>query len=145
MKTKRHIVNTYILPVALYAAETIPWTNALLSKMKVFENHLMRWMCGKRLLDQISISRLRELSRLQPIEHQLKLIKLKWFGHLKRRNIPAKTICEGFIPGKRSRGRPSWRWIDDVKLWTGKSIQELNAMCKDRIQWRRTCYHSASS
>ena len=140
MKTKRHIVDTYIMPVALYAAETTSWTNALLTKMKVFENHLMRWMCGKKLIDQVSIDRLRQLSRLEPIENRIKAIKLKWFGHLKRRSVPAKMICEGYIPGKRSRGRPSWRWIDDVILWTGKTITELNAVCRDRKEWRRKCY-----
>ena len=141
MRTKRHIVNTYIMPVALYAAETVSWTNALLTKMKVFENHLMRWMCGKKLIDQINIERLRQLSRLEPIENRIKSIKLKWFGHLKRRIIPARMICEGYIPGRRSRGRPSWRWIDDVILWTGKTIRELNAACRDRKEWRRICYN----
>ena len=32
------------MPVALYAAETTAWTNALLMKMKVFENHLINEM-----------------------------------------------------------------------------------------------------
>ena len=145
MKTKRHLVNTFIMPVVLYASETVSWTNALLEKMKIFENHLMRWMSGKRLIEQVPINQLRELTRLEPIEQRIKKIKLKWFGHLKRRNIPAKTITEGFIPGRRSRGRPSWRWIDDMKTWTSKTINELNNLCKDRQKWRTISHYAASN
>ncbi len=96
----------------------------------------------KKLIDQINTNRLRELTRLEPIEKQIKLIKLKWFGHLKRRDTPAKTITEGFIPGKRSRGRPSWRWIDDIKLWTEMSIQELNVQTRNRSVCRTLCQNS---
>ena len=133
------------MPVALYASETVSWTHSLIEKMKIFENHLMRWMSGKRLIDQVSIGRLRELTHLKPIEERIKEIKLKWFGHLKRRNIPAKMITEGFIPGRRNRGRPSWRWIDDIKAWTGKTINQLNILSKDRREWRSISYQAATN
>ena len=46
MKTKRHTYETYILPVVSYATETMTWTKQMFKKIKVFNNHIMRWMCG---------------------------------------------------------------------------------------------------
>ena len=81
-----------------------------MNKMKVLQNHLMRWMSGKLLSDQISIERLCEMTRLPNIENALIKKKLVWFGHLKRSETPFnKSICKGRIPDIRRRGRPSWR------------------------------------
>ena len=98
MKTKRQIIETYIIPAALYATETVAWTIPLMNKMKVLQNHLMRWMSGKLLSDEISIVRLQQMTHLQDLEKTIIQKKLTWFGHLKRSVTPAKTICEGIIP-----------------------------------------------
>ena len=49
MEAKKQTIESYILPSVLYASETITWTQPLMDKMKVFQNHLMRWMTGYRL------------------------------------------------------------------------------------------------
>ena len=141
MKTKRQIVQTYIIPVAMYATETVAWTHPLINKMKVFQNHLMRWMCGKRLSDQVSVEQLKETTKLENIEETIISKKLVWFGHLKRAVIPAKVICEGLIPGKRRRGRPSWRWIDDALKWSNKHTGQLNELVWNRNAWRNLRYN----
>ena len=41
--------------------------------------------------------------------------KLKFFGHLVRLNNIHRTLLEGKIKGKRSRGRPIIQWIDNIK------------------------------
>ena len=141
MKTKRQIVETYILPAALYATETVSWTIPLMKKMKVLQNHLMRWMSGTKLSDQVTINRLCEITKLTDIERTITMKKLTWFGfHIKRSDMPVKTICEGRIPGIRRRGRPSWRWLDDILKWTNVSISELNHRVWNRSAWRQFCY-----
>ena len=114
-----------------------------MNKMKVLQNHLMRWMSGKLLSDQISIERLSDITRLPDIENAILKKKLVWFGHLKRSETPVKTICEGRIPGTRRRGRPSWRWLDDVFKWTNKSLRELNRLASNRPVWRQLCNDAA--
>ena len=96
----------------------------------------MRWMCGKRLSDRVTIERLRELTNMPPIINTIKTQKLKYYGHIKRSNLPVRNIIEGVIPGRRSRGRPSRRWMDDVMEWTQKSVNELNGLVRDRKIWR---------
>ncbi len=136
MKRKRSIIKTYVIPCALYAAETVVWTPQLMRQMNVFDNHIMRWMCGKKLSDRITIDRLRELTNLPPIQDTIITTKLKYFGHIKRSNLPVKTMIEGLIQGRRTRGRPTRRWLDDVIEWTQKSVNELNSLVKDRKRWR---------
>ena len=140
MRTKRQIVETYILPCLLYSTETVAWTNSNIERIRVFENHMMRWMAGKKLEEHVPISDLKEITHLPNIMNMIRRKKLVWFGHLKRSSAPVKQICEGFFPGKRSRGRPSWRWMDDIYSWSGKTLYELNILTKKRADWRKLCY-----
>ena len=65
--------------------------------------------------------------------------KSSFFGHIVRspnRNLFV-NIMEGFIDGKKSKGRPRRMWIDDIKEWT--NIREYaklkrKAQCKEK--WR---------
>ena len=139
MTAKKQTVETYILPSVLYASETVTWTNTLLTKMKVFQNHLMRWMTGFRLNDRVPITRLTSLTKLDDISTTIKRMKLKWYGHVRRSSIPAKIVMEGLVPGFRKRGRPSRRWMQDLTDWTRKDIAELAPMVYNRDEWRRLC------
>ena len=109
MLAKRKTYETYILPCLLYACETITWKEKLFSKMITFQNHIMRWMTGKRLIDKIPITELLSLEKLTPVEKLIKERKLKWFGHIKRSTLHIRNPFEGKIEGKHSRGRPRRR------------------------------------
>ena len=139
MKAKRQTINSFIFPTVLYAAETITWNQPLLKKISTFQNHLMRWMSGYKLNDRMSISRLKSLTQLKDITATLKRSKAAWYGHLRRSSIPAKTITEGMIPGRRKRGRPSRRWLEDIKEWTGFNFHQLCLASTDRDEWSRIC------
>ena len=147
MKTKRHTYETYILPVVTYATETMTWTKQMMKKIKVFNNHIMRWMCGARLRDKQSIESLHLKTRVKDIIPTIKLKKLQWFGHLKRSSQQVKITFEGLVEGKRKQGRPSRRWRDDIVEWCGgyHSMTELNQMTKNRKAWRGHCYAVCSS
>ena len=144
-RAKRQCYETYIAPTILYAAETVTWKPKLMSQMKVFQNHIMRWITGHRQIDRIPIEQLLRDTNFQNIENIVKKRKLQWFGHLKRCIYPVKTICEGLIQGSRRRGRPARRWIDDMKDWTEQTVSSLNISVHDRTQWRRICHDISSS
>jgi len=43
--------------------------------------------------------------------------KLTWFGHVSRmdeRRLPSRAVC-CYIKGRRKRGRPPKKWIDNIK------------------------------
>ena len=141
MTRKKKTYETYIQPSVLYATETVTWNSTLLNKMSVFENHIMRWMCGIKLSERVPISTLRTKTNIQKdITKIIKLRKLQWYGHLKRSNLPVRVITEGITSGRRKRGRPARRWLQDITDWTGDNLYNINNILQDRNSWRNLCH-----
>jgi hypothetical protein len=47
------------------------------------------------------------------------------------------TVLEGFIVGKRQRGRPGIMWLDDIRHWTGMTnYGVLKRTAEDQELWR---------
>jgi len=44
---------------------------------------------------------------------------------------------QGTMPGARRRGRPHTAWMDNIKTWTGLSVEESIRMTEDRDKWRK--------
>ena len=106
MITKKKSFETYILPCVMYASVTITWNKVLMNKFKVFRNNITRRCVNKRKLDRMSIENLINMTKYTSITTVIKQRKLRWFGHIKRSNLPMRTIYEGMSPGKRKKGRP---------------------------------------
>jgi hypothetical protein len=74
----------------------------------------------------------------QDIINVIKIRRLDWFGQVIRMDETrsVKKIFEGKLEGRRGRGRPRLRWINDVedelrklgaKRWRTKAL--------DRVEW----------
>jgi len=48
-----------------------------------------------------------------------------------------KEIMQGTVPGARRRGRPHTAWMDNIKTWTGLSVEESIRMTEDRDKRRK--------
>jgi len=48
------------------------------------------------------------------------------------------------MPGVRRRGRPRTAWMDNIKMWTGLSVEESIRMTKDSDKWRKYVYGVAN-
>jgi len=64
--------------------------------------------------------------------------KLAYYGHTMRKqgSCLEKEIMQGTLPGARRRGRPRTAWMDNIKTWTGLSVEESIRMTEDRDKWR---------
>ena len=72
-----------------------------------------------------------------PEEH-LRQKRLRWFGHIVRRDeeVEIKKVFELKIEGRRKRGKPVKRWIDVVEEDMKKrGVVQQDA--EDRKGWRR--------
>jgi len=60
--------------------------------------------------------------------------KLAYCGHTIRKqgSCLEKEIMQRTMPGARRRGRPRTAWMDNIKTWTGLSVEESIRMTKDR-------------
>ena len=64
----------------------------------------------------------------------VKARKLAYYSHTMRKqgNCLDKEIMQGTMPGVRRRGRQRTAWIDNIKSWTGLSVEESIIMTEDR-------------
>jgi len=76
----------------------------------------------------------------------VKARKLVYYGHImrKQRSCLEKEIMQTTIPGAHRRGRPRTAWIDNVKTWTGLSVEESLRMSENRDKWRKYDYGVAN-
>jgi len=60
--------------------------------------------------------------------------KLAYYGHTMRKqgSCPEKEIMQETMPGARKRRRPCTAWMDNIKTWTGLSVEESIRMTEDR-------------
>ena len=143
---KANVYEKYVLSVVLHGLECVNWTTKLLQKVETFQNHIMRFMTNKRLIDHTKITDLLTTTKLTPITPIIKSKTLKLYGHTKRsKNGLSKLCLEGMIEGKRNRGRQRKRWCDNIHQWSRLDINELNSATIDRSQWKMLSHVSAQS
>ncbi|GJV63071.1 ataxia telangiectasia mutated family protein [Tanacetum coccineum] len=74
-----------IRPAMLYGLECWPITKALANRVEVAELRMLRWTCGRTLLDMIPNGVYRALLEVETIINKMRDGRLRWFGHVRRR------------------------------------------------------------
>ena len=71
----------------------------------------------------------------------IKLDKLKYCGHILRTgNCLKKVIMQGKVEGKRRRGRPRRRWLDEITEKLGLNLESNLKLATNRNEWRKAVY-----
>ena len=55
-------------------------------KLNCTEMSMIRWMCGVKINERKKSEELRELLGLEPISLMIKRSRLRWFGHVERKD-----------------------------------------------------------
>ena len=87
--------------------------------------------------DKITNEEVRRRCGVENIEHRLRKMRLRWFGHVKRRdeNSMLRRVMELELEGRRPVGRPKKTWSK-----VQEDMRKLNIMedvAQDRKQWRQ--------
>jgi len=69
----------------------------------------------------------------------VKARELAYYSHTmrKQRSCLEKEIMQRTMSSARRRGRPRTAWMNNIKTWTGLSVEESIRMTEDRDKWRK--------
>ena len=126
-----------------YASEIRVLKENIIQKLLVFERKTLRGIFGPSKENQTwRIKNNDELDRLikhENIVNYIKAQRLSWFGHIQR--MPearaAKKIFKWNPLTTRQRGRPKYRWEDNIIQDLGQmKIKNWITCVQDRAKWK---------
>ncbi|KAD2392888.1 hypothetical protein E3N88_39865 [Mikania micrantha] len=137
-KLKGKFYRVAVRPAMMYGSDCRPIKKTQARKLESAEMRMLRWMCGHIRLDRIRNKLIRERLEVVCISDKVREGRLRWFGHVRRRNrlAPVRRVESLIVEGKRSRGRPRLTWDEQIR----HDLSELHLsedMISDRSSWRR--------
>ena len=137
VRVKGKMYKSVVRPTMLYGMQTVAVTERQVGKMEVAELKMVRWELGVTRKDKIRNEYVRGTAKIAKLGDKLRNARLRWYGHVKRReeDYVGKTMMEMALPGRRKRGRPRRRWMDlareDMERVGAKEGDEV-----DREKWK---------
>jgi hypothetical protein len=137
---------TIILPVVLYCCETWLLTLREERRLRVFVNRVLRRIFGPRRDEatgdwrRLHNEELNDLYSSPNIVRVIKSRRMRWAGYVacmgEERGV--YRVLVGKPEGKRPLGRPSHRWVDNIRM----DLQEVGCghvdwigLAQDRDRW----------
>ena len=116
-KVKGKMYKSVVRSSMLYGMETVAVTERQMGKMEVAELKIVRWALGVTRKNKIRNEYVRGTAKIAKLGDKLRNARLRWDGHVKRReeDYVGKRMLEMAVPGIRKRGRPKRRWTDLVR------------------------------
>ncbi|KAK3541849.1 hypothetical protein QTP86_008058 [Hemibagrus guttatus] len=136
-RIKGKVYRTVVRAAMLYGLETVSLRKRQESELEVAELKMLRFSLGVTRLDRIRNEYIRGTAHVGRLGDKVKEARLRWFGHVQRRESEyiGRRMLDMELPGRRQRGRPKRRYMDgineDMKL-VGASVEDA----EDRDRWR---------
>ena len=115
-------------PALLYGLVTVALTKRQEVELEVAElNMLLRHSVGVTRMDKIRNEYIRGTQEA----------RLRWYGHVRRKDdgYIGRRMLRMELPGRRKRGRPKRRFMDEVKGDVAE-VEVTEEDTEDRINWR---------
>lgn len=140
-KVKLKLYKSLVVSILLYGCEAWTLTADLEKRICAFESKCFRKLLRVSYMEHRTNSDVLEevearAGAQEPLLSTIRRRKLSWFGHFSRHNGLCRTTMEGTVEGKRRRGRQRLQWMDNIKKWTGMTVNELKKKAQDRCEWR---------
>ncbi|KAK2917518.1 hypothetical protein Q8A73_004265 [Channa argus] len=136
-RMKGKVFKMVVRPAMLFGLETMALKKRQEAELEVAELKMLRFSLGVTRMDRIRNEDIRGTAHVRCFGDKVREARLRWFGHVQRRNCEyiGRRMLRLELPGRRSRGRPKRRFMDvvreDMKL---VGVSEEDA--EDRVRWR---------
>ena len=137
MKLKSKIQRQVVRPAMLYSSETWATKRKDEDRLDVTEMRMLRWQCGLTRKDKVRNEHVRGTLKVAPISTKVKENRLRWYGHIKRREAehPIRKMMDMELPGRRRVGRPKLQWIHCIRREMDRlELSEEDAL--DQRKWK---------
>ena len=123
-----------------YSLEAAPLKYKEEKKLDVAEMKMLRWMSGVTRRDRVRNEHIRGTAKVTEVSKKIQESRLRWFGHVKRREGEqhiGREVMEMELEGNRRKGKPKTRWKDCIrKDMKDKNINDIT-MVYNRNTWRK--------
>ena len=138
LRLKAKVYEAIIRPALTYGSEC--WAMKVTNKRKIAttEMRMLRGILGMSRRDHMRNEEIRCMLHISPIDKVMRCGRLRWFGHVQRRDADNVTrrVMNLAIPGTRRRGRPKKTWNQQLKD-DMTAVGVTQDMALDRTEWRR--------
>ena len=123
----------------VYGLETVAVTKKQVEEMEVAEMEMLRFPMGVTRKGQIRNEYIRSTVKVERLEMKMREGRLRWYGHVIRRNqeYVGRKMMKMELPGKRKRGRPKRRFSDIVKEDMGELVRRRRTLKTRRFRETR--------
>jgi hypothetical protein len=138
LKMKGQIYSACVRSVMTYGSETWPMKVEDTRRLERTERMMVRHMCGVSLKDRKSMEDLRGRLKIESISDVIRRNRLRWFGHVERKedNDWVKKCQHYEVKGSRGRGRGRKTWKECVEA-DMKMLGLKREDAQDRVSWRQ--------
>ncbi|KAK3506249.1 hypothetical protein QTP70_012803, partial [Hemibagrus guttatus] len=118
-RIKGKVYRTVVRPAMLYGLETVSLRKRQESELEVAELKMLRFSLGVTRLDRIRNEYIRGTAHVGRLGDKVREARLRWFGHVQRRET--EVIREtgrkvlGVSSGRRKGDKETWWWNEEVQ------------------------------
>lgn len=136
IKTKGKVYKTAVRPALLYGSECWAPLKQHQQKIHTTEMKMLRWAGGVTMEDKVRNEFIRGTFKVRPINEKIKENRLRWYGHVMRREEDhiVKTALR-LEESRAGRGRPHPTWLSTIqKDMRNDNLEETTI--QNRRSWR---------
>ena len=138
LRLKTKVYEAIIRPALTYGSEC--WAKKVTNKRTIAttEMRMLRGILGVSRGEHMRNEEIRRILHITPIDEVIRSDRLRWFGHVQRRdaNCVTRRVMNLAIPGTRRRGRSQKTWHQQIKD-DMMGVGVTHDVALDRNEWRR--------
>jgi len=138
---EREVVYSCVWSSMLHGSETWPVRKENEVALQWAEmRKMVRWVCNVKVKDKVPSKELRERLGIHYIILVLQQNRLRWYGHVLRKEDTdwGKKCMEHEVEGSRPRGRPKRTWKEVVqKDCQASNLNREDAMDRGTGRWKK--------